>query len=253
MEQVLDVYETKPGLFWTRFVVAFCATCGRPLGFAYHGNPRWLVIDGVRVRVVQRYYKCRNKACGNHAVIVARHPEVVPFKSHSKSTFARVAFLAYVKKWPVQQILGELPWLKQTTCYEIINAFRAASRASADARIAKAFPPGTKVRVSIDGMEAEKGQPALYMVREVTTGILLAAAFFEVANAEALHGLLAGIESTYGLAFAGFLSDKGKNVDAMTDTYYPGVPHQLCVVHVRQGSYVTECRTCWRNPAETAA
>jgi hypothetical protein len=231
MEYAVEVYETQPGLFWTRFISAFCATCGHPLMPAYHGNPRWIVINGVRVRVVQRYYKCVNKKCGNHAVFVARHPEIVPFKKYSKSTFARVAFLAHVKKWTVQQVLGDMPWLTQSACYEILNSFKAACRASADARIANVFPPGSKVRVSIDGMETEKGQPALYMVREVTKGILLAAQFFETASAEALHELLAGIEQKYGLTFAGFLSDKGTNIDAMVDTYYPGVPHQLDTTH----------------------
>jgi hypothetical protein len=172
-----------------------------------------------------------NKKCGNHAVFVARHPEIIPFKKYSKSTFTRVSFLVHVKKWTVQQVLGDMPWLTMSACYEILNSFKAACRATADDRIAKAFPPGTKVRASIDGMETEKGQPALYMVREVSKGILLAAEFFANASAEALHELMAGIEEKYGLTFVGFLSDKGTNIDAMVGTYYPGVPHQLDTTH----------------------
>jgi hypothetical protein len=60
---------------------------------------------------------------------------------------------------------------------------------------------------------------------------LLAAQFFETASAELLHELLAGIETKYGLTFVGFLSDKGTNIDAMVDTYYPDVPHQLDTTH----------------------
>ncbi len=74
--------------------------------------------------------------------------------------------------------------MEYSACHEILNSFKAACRGSADDRIARAFLPGSKIRVSIDGKETEKGLPALYMIREVTNGILLAAQFFETTSAD---------------------------------------------------------------------
>ncbi len=131
----------------------------------------------------------------------------------------------------MKQILEELPYLKSGTCYEIINTYRAAARVRADERIAHKFPPGTKLLVSIDAMEPEKGQPALYTVREISEDELLGARFLEDPSAEAIHDLLKEIEEKYGITFVGFVSDKQKGIVAMRNKYYPRVPHQYCIVH----------------------
>jgi len=203
----------------------FCAACGAEMNYKCHSKPRELWIDGELYEVVNCYYHCTRPACKNKETIVARHPEVIPKKSYSRSTFTRVVYLKYRKKFSVEQILGELPFLKEGTVYNILKTFRAATRAQADERITRALPPGTKVRVSIDGMEPEKGQPCLYTVREVTHGILLAAAFVDHASKEALHELLAGVLDKYGLDLVGIISDRQKSIVAMRDTYYPNVPH----------------------------
>ncbi len=231
MESIIQVKQSPSGVFWTSFVQAFCETCGTLLRFQYHGNERAVWDGGERTRVIQCYYACPNPKCANKDTVVARHPEIIPKKYHSRSTFTRVVYLKYYRRFSVKQILQEMPHLSQWMVYEIIRTFRAANRVEADTRLARKLPPGTRIAVSIDGMEPEKGQPALYTVREVTTGELLAAAFLEVASAEALHDLLAGVEAKYGVEFSGFVSDKGRNIVAVRDKYYPGVPHQYCVVH----------------------
>lgn len=231
MQTILHIKPSPAGVHWVSFVQAFCAACGADLNYKCHSKPRDLWIDGVLHKVVYCYYHCTRPGCKSTATRVARHPEVIRKKSYSRSTFTRVVFLKYKKKFSVKQILEELPFLKMTTCYQILKVFRAAARAQADERIAKKFPPGTKVRVSIDGMEPEKGQPCLYTIREVTSGVLLAAKFLSDASAEALHELVENVLSNYGLVLAGIISDRQKSIVAMRDKYYPRVPHQYCGVH----------------------
>ncbi|MHA1730387.1 MAG: hypothetical protein ACTSU5_00500, partial [Promethearchaeota archaeon] len=231
MTEVLHIKPSAAGIHWVTFVEVFCAKCGEQMVYKNHGAVRTINIDGTPVRVIQCYYKCWNPACGNENTRVARHPELVPFKTYSRSTFARVAFLRYVRGFSVKQIMAELGHVKKDTCYNIINDFRAAARPRASERVAGKLPPGSKVRVSIDGMEVEKGEPGLYTVREVGEGELVAAEFLEDASKEALHALLDGVLRAYGWELAGIVSDKAPNIVAMRDAYYPRVPHQYCVVH----------------------
>ena len=232
MDSIVQVKESPSGVQWASFSATKCDSCGRPLWYKCHGNPRTVLVKGQPQLVIMCYYECRTSGCeANGTTTVAWHPELIPRKKYSRSTFARVVYLKWQKKFTVDQILGEVPGLTKASCYEIIRTFRAASRARADERIAEKYPPGTKVCASIDGMEMEKGQPTLYTVREAKSGDLLAGDFLEDSSGAALHGMMAGIETKYGIIFAGFLSDRQKGIVAMHDTYYPDVPHQYCTVH----------------------
>jgi hypothetical protein len=181
--------------------------------------------------VINCYYECRNPDCKNEEVVIARHPEILYKKHYSRSTFALVIHLRYIKKLSVNQILEELPYLKEGACYEIIRTYRAAARVRANERIAQKFPPGTKIRVSIDAMEPEKGQSALYTIRELSEDELLGARFLDDSSADVIYELLKELEEKYGIEYVGFVSDKQTGIVAMHDRYYPKVPHQYCVVH----------------------
>ncbi|MHA1439635.1 MAG: transposase, partial [Promethearchaeota archaeon] len=231
MESVIKISRSEANYLWVRFDQGICKDCGEYLYFKYHGNPRILNIEGREESVINCYYECRNPFCKNEEIVVAKHPEILYKKLYSRSTFALVIYLRYIKKFSVKQILEELPYLKIGMCYEMINTYRAAARVRADERIAQKFPPGSKIRVSIDAMEPEKGQPALYTVREVSEDELLGARFLEDSSADAIYGLLKEIEEKYGVKFVGFVSDKQTGIVAMRDKYYPKVEHQYCVVH----------------------
>lgn len=231
MESVIKIRRSEANYLWVRFDRGVCKECGEYLYFKYHGNPRTLNMEGRIESIINCYYECRNQECNNEEIVVAKHPEIMYKKLYSKSTFALVIYLRYIKKCSVNQILEEQPYLKKGMCYEMINTYRAAARVRADERIAQKFPPGSKIRVSIDAMEPEKGQPALYTVREVSEDELLGARFLEDSSADAIYGLLKEIEEKYGVKFVGFVSDKQTGIVAMRDKYYPKISHQYCVVH----------------------
>ncbi len=231
MERVLNISRSESNYLWVRFQAPICEECGEIMYFKCHGNPRILNMEGKKEKIIQCYYECRTEECPNTENLVARHPEIVYKKLYSKGTFARVMYLKYVKKFSVNQILEELPYMSKSTCYEMIRAYRAASKVRADDRIAEKFPLGTKIYVSIDAMEPEKGQPALYTVRDVSEGELLGAKFLSDSSADTIYGLMAETERKYGIVYAGFVSDKQTGIIAMHDKYYPDVHHQYCIVH----------------------
>lgn len=231
MEQVIQVNKSPSNVFWVSYKGLRCDKCGGIMVYECHSRERNLIIDGKEERIIHCYYKCFSSSCDNKKPVVARHPEIIYKKQHSKSTFARVIYLKHIKQLSVKQILEELPYLKEGTCYEIIRTYRAAARVRANERIALKFPPGSRLCVSIDAMEPEKGQPPLYTVREVSEDELLGAQFLNSSSGDAIYELLKEIEEKYGIEYAGFVSDKEKGIVAMHDKYYPNVPHQYCVVH----------------------
>ena len=231
MKSVIKINRSESNYLWVRFNTPICKDCHEYLYFKCHGNPRTLSIKGSEEVVINCYYECRNPNRKNEEVVVARHPEILYKKHYSRSIFALIIYLRYIKKFSVNQILEELPYLKKGTCYEIIRTYRAAARVRANERIAHKFPPGTKIRVSIDAMEPEKGQLPLYTVREVSEDELLGARFLDDSSVDAIYELLKEIEQKYGIEYVGFVSDKEKGIVAMHDQYYPKVPHQYCMVH----------------------
>jgi hypothetical protein len=231
MENHLNVKLNRSGTYWVSYQEPKCEHCGQKMKFCHHSRARTLIIDGKPQKIIQCYYQCVNEACTHREYIVAKHPEMIPNKQTSKSTFAKVINQKYHQKLGKAAIIALNPELTTTKYYEIINAYRAASRSTADERLSQKYPEGTKVRVSIDGIEVEKGQPGLYTVRTVEDGDLLGIAYLKDADAEGMYQLLHSIEVKYGVIYAGFVSDRQKSIVAAHDQYYSKVPHQYCIVH----------------------
>lgn len=231
MESEVTVKQAPSGIYWTALSNPICKECKWRMQYRYHGNPRTLITEDSKIQIVQSYYKCRNEECGNEKQIVAKHPDILYKKKYSKQVFTKVIFLRYNKNYSVNQIIDLNPYLNKDICYEIFNSYRAVRRAGSDSRISELYEKGTKISVSIDGMEPEKGQPSLYTVRDTKNDTLLAGDFIENASADNLYHLVSSIETKYGLIIAGMLSDKQRSIIAMHDKYYLNVPHQYCTVH----------------------
>lgn len=230
MDHVINIKRKASGVLWVSFPEGTLDDRGQKFMYRHHSRPRRLLIEGKMEMVVHCYYQPFDNQGKGKPYEVAFHPDLIPNKKVSKSTFAQIIDLKYNQNQGKLQIMKALP-ITNYQYYECINSFRAASRSTADERIAAKYPPGSKLRVSIDGVEMQKGQPGLYTVRAVPDGELLGAAYLTDADAEMLYELVHGIELKYQIEFVGFVSDKGKNIEAMYNQYYPSVLVQFCIVH----------------------
>ncbi len=84
--------------------------------------------------------------------------------------------------------------------------------------------------VSLDGVQPEKGNETLWVVREVLTGTTLAAKNLVTSDAASLKELLQPI-AALGLPILGVVSDAQKAIRLAVEALFPGVPHQLCHFH----------------------
>jgi hypothetical protein len=84
--------------------------------------------------------------------------------------------------------------------------------------------------ISIDGIQPDKGNETVYLVRDVLTGRVLAAENVRVSDTETIKRLLAPVVAL-DLPVLGAVSDAQESLCQAIAALWPDVPHQLCQFH----------------------
>jgi hypothetical protein len=84
--------------------------------------------------------------------------------------------------------------------------------------------------VSIDGIQPDKGNETVYLVRDVLTGRVLAAENVRVSDTATIKQLLAPIVAL-GLPVLGAVSDAQESLGQAIAALWPQIPHQICQFH----------------------
>lgn len=87
--------------------------------------------------------------------------------------------------------------------------------------------------VSIDGIQPDKGNETIYLVREVSTGRLLSAQNVTTSDTETIKQVLLPVLAL-GVPVIGSISDAQKSLIDAISALWPGVPHQTCQFHYLQ-------------------
>jgi hypothetical protein len=89
--------------------------------------------------------------------------------------------------------------------------------------------------ISIDGMQPEKGNDCLYIVREIQCGVTLLATNLEESSQDALceqvFAPLKTLAQELGLPWRGVVSDAQETIRLAVGQSLKGVPHQACQSH----------------------
>ena len=80
--------------------------------------------------------------------------------------------------------------------------------------------------LSIDGMQPEKGNPALYVVREVQLGVTLMAEILETGDHQTIATDLLEPIKKWGLSIKGVISDVQESIRLAINHVWPDKPHQ---------------------------
>jgi hypothetical protein len=84
--------------------------------------------------------------------------------------------------------------------------------------------------ISIDGIQPDKGNETVYLVRDVLTGRVLAAENVRVSDTETIKWLLAPVVALQ-LPVLGAVSDAQESLCQAIAALWPAIPHQLCQFH----------------------
>lgn len=89
--------------------------------------------------------------------------------------------------------------------------------------------------ISLDGAEPIKGCDPVWFVRDVTSGLVLAAKAMSSCRGQDIAALLLQpvkeFAERHRIRIVGVVSDAEDNIRAAVRTTLPGVPHQLCQIH----------------------
>jgi hypothetical protein len=111
----------------------------------------------------------------------------------------------------------------------------ALLRAGQAAKIHKKLQGMKEVIIGLDGMQPEKGNTCLYIVREMQTGLTLLAENLEDSAhpflVERLFEPLKTLVQELNLKWKGVISDAQESIRLAVVTGLPGTPHQLCHFH----------------------
>jgi hypothetical protein len=84
--------------------------------------------------------------------------------------------------------------------------------------------------LSIDGIQPDKGNETVYLVRDVITGRLLAAENVRVSDTPTIRALLQPIRDL-SLPVIGAISDAQESLLQAIASLWPSIPHQICQFH----------------------
>jgi len=89
--------------------------------------------------------------------------------------------------------------------------------------------------VSVDGIQPEKGNETVYLVRDALTGRVLAAEKVTSSETTVMKALLAPVEALEmerKVKVLGTITDAQESELLAVEELWPGVPHQVCQFHV---------------------
>lgn len=108
---------------------------------------------------------------------------------------------------------------------------RAASAASADHAWRQQVEKNQGIIVSLDGIQPDKGNETIYLVRDAPTGRVLAAENVTSSETEMLKRLLAPVVALE-VPVLGTISDAQESEERALQELWPNAPHQVCHFHV---------------------
>jgi len=151
--------------------------------------------------------------------------------------------IGHQRFWVHQTMYEIHDWLTQGLHLEVCERevanlmvdFLALLRAAQPAKIREKLGRLQGMLISVDGMQPEKGNDCLYIVREVQCGVTLLAVNLEESSQDALcehlFEPLKVLAQELGLSWQGVVSDAQETIRLAVGKSLAGVPHQACQSH----------------------
>lgn len=208
-------------------------------------------LTGVK-RVVSWAYRCSQTDC---PAVKETYRSLKAETLHLKyRRFSRelVVGVGYRRFWHHQSRAEIHNWLTQELHLNIserevtnlIMDFLALLRAGQPAHIRRKLKGLKGLIIGLDGMQPEKGNDCLYIVRELQCGVTLLAENLEESSHDTLSKRLfeplKALAEELHLSWRGVVSDAQESIRLAVGQNLPGVPHQACQAHcLREAGQLT--------------
>jgi hypothetical protein len=235
---------------WYRPIEHECPECHRTLREAMTLSRRTVItLDGV-IKLNHAGYRCPDGDCPGHQRTY-RSPQAdalaLPYFTFGLDIVLLVGRLHLGQHQTVDEVHKELlerlrPLGVSISRREILYLFeayctllRASSEAKDDQQWLEEVNKNGGIIVSVDGIQPEKGNETVYVVRDALTGRVLAAENVTSSETEVIKALLAPVVALVverKVKVLGTITDAQESELLAVQQLWPEVPHQVCQFHV---------------------
>src|SRR6266568_3716052 len=226
-----------------------CPVCQRRLRRAVTLTERTVITLDEVIKVVHAGYRCPDAECAGHQRTyrsVRADALALPWFTYGVDIVLLVGRLRLREHLTVDEIHQELlkrlePLGVKTARREVLYLFeayctllRASSEAKDDVEWLAQVEKNGGIIVSVDGIQPEKGNETVYLVRDALTGRVLAAENVTSSETGVMKALLApvvalGVERK--VKVLGTITDAQESELKAVEELWPQVPHQVCQFH----------------------
>ncbi len=223
-----------------------CPVCQRRLRRAVTLTERTVITLEEVIKLVHAGYRCPDPQCAGHQRTyrsVRADALALPWFTYGVDIVLLVGRLRLREHQTVdeihQQLLKRLkPLGVKIARREVLYLFeayctllRAASSAKDDGEWLGQVEKHGGIIVSVDGIQPEKGNETVYLVRDALTGRVLSAENVTSSETAVMKALLAPVVAL-GVKVLGTISDAQESELLALQELWPDVPHQVCQFHV---------------------
>jgi len=234
-----------------------CPVCQRRLRRAVTLTERTVITLEEVIKLVHAGYRCPDTQCAGYQRTyrsVKADALALPWFTYGVDIVLLVGRLRLREHQTVDEIHQELlkrlePLGVKIARREVLYLFeayctllRASSEAKDDVEWLAQVEKNGGIIVSVDGIQPEKGNETVYLVRDALTGRVLAAENVTSSETAVMKALLASVVAL-GVNVLGTISDAQESELLAVEELWPEVPHQVCQFHVlRDASKTAEDR-----------
>lgn len=226
--------------------VTHCTVCQTRLRKYATLSHRTIITLSGAVEITHVGYRCPNPDCSDRSTVyrsALADAQALPGFTFGLDIVALVGYLKLSHHQTVDEVhLGinerlkdyQISLSRRNVMY-LFEAYCALLKAASQ----NESDPSGQVRknkgciISIDGIQPDKGNETIYLVREVSTGRLLHAQNVITSETETIKQVLSpvlGLE----IPIIGFISDAQQSLRDAIASLWPDVPHQTCQFHYLQ-------------------
>lgn len=217
-----------------------CPHCQWKLKRCYTLWSKYVTTLEGRLHVFSQGYRCSNPECPEPQ-ITYRSAEAETLSvlecTYGMDVIVEVGYQRFWLRRTIQEIHRSLEARVPISERQVLNLlanFLALLRAAQPTKVAKLHAQWQALGglvLSMDGMQPEKGNPALYVVREVQLDVTLMAEILETGDHQTLATELLEPIQDWGLPVKGIISDAQESIRMAVTQVWPGKPHQNCQFH----------------------
>lgn len=215
-----------------------CPACGQPLGERYRQGRYVVTLSGM-LRLTKHVLECQTPDCAQQGTKWRPEGEaamVLPHYTFGLEVVALIGELRYRQHLTIGEIAAELKSrgvsisLKETQLLSEVFLALVETTVKDDPQVVEQLRRQGGIVLAIDGIQPEKGNETLWLLRDVLSERVLVARNLLSSGSVELAPLIAEVKQL-GVPIWGVISDKQESLCLAVEKELPGVPHQLCHYH----------------------